>query len=549
MSAAAVEPPALRVTGTLGDALAPAALAALDGEPLASYLADRRWYGAKGEPAAVARFAAVIPLRAPGVAAALTLVDVALPGGRRERYQLPLAVRSAGRRASGAARGTSGDARDDAAALARVEAGDARGVLIDATEEPAFREWLWEAFQRGETVAGEGARLVVESMPAGGAAPSDPCPPSRLLSAEQSNSSIVYGDRAILKLFRRLEAGESPEVEIARFLATRTTFRHTPALRGAARVEAGDGPAGAAGMLQAFVADADDAFSSARDCARHYLGAAPSDALDGPPSDAAPVPFAADAARLGAITRELHEALASDAHDPEFAPRPAGAAEVARWVAGAERAVVAGLDLLERRRAAGALGTRDAASADVAAVRRDDVTRLIGRVAGAVGDDAGQLVRHHGDYHLGQVLRTRAGDFFVIDFEGEPARPLAERRARNSALRDVAGMLRSFAYAAAIAAAAEDRARAAAAARSSRWEREVRRAFLAGYFGDDGGAPAREAPYLPRRRDRADALVALFEAEKLFYELAYELNNRPDWVWVPLAGVARLLDPAWDGGR
>ena len=176
------------------------------------------------------------------------------------------------------------------------------------------------------------------------------------------------------------------------------------------------------------------------------------------------------------------------------------------------------------------------------AARGDELRRLLAGVAPTLGGDAGQLVRHHGDYHLGQVLRAADGDFMIIDFEGEPARPLAERRAPHSALRDVAGMVRSLADAAAMASSGDgDAGRPAAAARSSQWERAVRDGFLEGYFR---GGPGTERPaaFLPREREHADALLALFETEKVFYELAYELNNRPDWAWVPLAGIARLLE-------
>ena len=155
-----------------------------------------------------------------------------------------------------------------------------------------------------------------------------------------------------------------------------------------------------------------------------------------------------------------------------------------------------------------------------------------------ISDDAGQLVRHHGDYHLGQVLRTSADDFQIIDFEGEPARPLAERRERNSALRDVAGMLRSFAYAAATLAA-EQRAHVNSQLlerRSAAWERSSRAAFLRGYLGGPRGA------FLPADPERVEALLALFETEKLFYEMSYELNNRPEWVWIPINGASALAE-------
>jgi maltose alpha-D-glucosyltransferase/alpha-amylase len=149
-------------------------------------------------------------------------------------------------------------------------------------------------------------------------------------------------------------------------------------------------------------------------------------------------------------------------------------------------------------------------------------------------------IRHHGDYHLGQVLRTVEGRWMIIDFEGEPSRPLEERRARHSPLRDVAGMLRSFAYAAAsgamrIGGLGRD---PQVEARSARWEREAREQFLGGYLAEHGAAADALLPSTPTG---TTALLALFEAEKLFYELGYELDNRPAWAWIPLRGIAKLL--------
>jgi trehalose synthase-fused probable maltokinase len=161
-----------------------------------------------------------------------------------------------------------------------------------------------------------------------------------------------------------------------------------------------------------------------------------------------------------------------------------------------------------------------------AGVVLEDVDALVA----AVGDDAGATVRHHGDYHLGQVLRGGDGALYVIDFEGEPARPLEARRARHSAARDVAGMLRSFAY----AASAGELQRGTPAPEG--WEERAREAFLAGYFG------AVDASLLPPGEANARTLLTVFELEKAVYELRYELNNRPDWVGIPVAGIARLLE-------
>jgi maltose alpha-D-glucosyltransferase/alpha-amylase len=175
--------------------------------------------------------------------------------------------------------------------------------------------------------------------------------------------------------------------------------------------------------------------------------------------------------------------------------------------------------------------------ADAVLRRRTELLGDLDALADAVGSHPGERIRHHGDYHLGQVLKGADGRFMIIDFEGEPARLLAERRAPHSALRDVAGMLRSFAYAAASAAMETGGVGASADVerRSARWEREARDAFLAGYQA------AGPAAFLPADPDAVAPLVTLFELEKVFYELAYELNNRPDWIWIPLRGIGRRL--------
>jgi len=201
--------------------------------------------------------------------------------------------------------------------------------------------------------------------------------------------------------------------------------------------------------------------------------------------------------------------------------------------------MAAGLALLEAR--ASALPAAAAREARTLLARRGEFAALVDAAADAVAGHAGALIRHHGDYHLGQVLRAPDGTFYVIDFEGEPARPLAERRERHSALRDVAGMLRSFGYAAAAGAMAASGDRAAALA--ERWEGEVRGAFLAGYE-EGNGADRGGSGILPDGADARRQLLSLFEIEKAFYELAYELNNRPDWVWIPMHGIARLLQGA-----
>jgi maltokinase len=304
----------------------------------------------------------------------------------------------------------------------------------------------------------------------------------RRMTGEQSNTSIALGDELLLKLYRRLEGGENPDLELPRFL-TRAGFDRVPAVLGYVRYIPVDGEPSAVAMLQAFLPDAVDAW-------RWLLDAlsAGDDAL-------------LEIGRLGTVTAEMHRALAWHPQDLAFPARPAAAQDRVEWRRSAEHQVelaVAAAPELDRLRSA----IRDAFDAFE---RSSEST----------------VSRIHGDYHLGQLLRSR-NEFWVIDFEGEPARALADRRRPGSPLRDVAGMLRSLDYAARTVERSEDASGFAADA----WLREAREAFLRAYRS--AGMAVDEQ------------LLRAFELEKACYEVHYEANNRPDWTWLPLRALERL---------
>lgn len=467
----------------------------LSSDRLLRFLMTRRWFGAKGREPEGARVVDVVPV---GTAGWIARVDVALRDGA-ERYQLTLRGLRSGVRGHG-------------------------DELAEGLEDPAFRRALGEALAHGTALEGLGIRWVVDWT---GTVP-DELPVPGLAGAEQSNTSLIFGERAIMKLYRRLEPGEHPEAEVARFLTTRAHFPHTPELLATARFESSSGTEVAA-LLQRFLPGSRDAWSVALARGREAFRV---EADTG-------IPFAAEAETLGDVTRAMHVALASDERDPAFAAEPATAADVAQWANAVRVASERAMALLERSLTSGSLPAAVTGDAEEVLGRRDAVCSLVDGWIAEVGGDAGARIRHHGDYHLGQLLYTADGTFMVIDFEGEPARPLRERRAKHSVLRDVAGMLRSFWYAAATCA---DAARAQlgdrdAMTRAERWEREMRDAFLRGYLPE-----GREHPrFLPQARARLDVLMELFETEKLFYELTYELNNRPTWVWIPLRGLVMML--------
>ena len=503
--------PLLRVHGAwVADALDPAVVRGLAPDDLARWLVTRRWFGAKGRPPAQAHITEVIPVEWGGDRAVVTRLLTTSKTGAEQSFQLPLVARA-------------GEPHDEGAAgavLARVEAGREQGVLMDALEDAGFRARLGAALGEGAAFEGDGARWTI--APVGTPTRGLDALPSDVSRAEQSNSSVRFGDRAMLKLFRRLEHGENPDVEIGTFLTTRTTFKHTPSVLGVIHYGDAAGASYVTGMLSRFVVGARDGWAIALDEARA--------ALRSGRGDGATV-FASEASHIGRMTRDLHAALASSPDTPGFRTDPVSLGDAEQWEGAARLAIEDALTLLGDRadtlpKPHQAMARAIAGRRAAALARLDDVAARVRSSLESGGGSALRKTRHHGDYHLGQLLRGEKGVWFIVDFEGEPSRPLSERRALSSPLRDVAGMLRSFAYAAATAAA--ERGALGVDARTeiaaARWERDVRAAFLAGYDASDD-----------------DPLVALFEMEKLFYELRYELNNRPEWVWIPLRGIARLF--------
>ena len=322
----------------------------------------------------------------------------------------------------------------------------------------------------------------------------------RPMGAEQSNSSIVFGEQQVLKVFRRVEPGLHPELEMLRFLSLRG-FENIATLTGWYDYS-GELMQATLGIMQEFIGKARDGWDLA---------------LDDPLGVLARIPA------LGAATGEMHRVLASDANDPAFASEEPSAEALSLLTATIDEQIEqAFIDL----------PSDNPALAPIAGRAEEVRDRLQAMSHVGVG---GRLIRHHGDYHLGQTMLA-AGEggrddlrWIILDFEGEPARSLLERRRKRSPLRDVAGMLRSFAY----AASASELLRGVPA--PAGWEEQARSAFLEAYM------ETVDPSLLPAGRPATEKLLAIFELEKAVYELRYELNNRPDWVAIPVAGIARLL--------
>jgi trehalose synthase-fused probable maltokinase len=437
--------------------------------------------------------------------------------------------------------------------------GARKGLLFDAWLDDRFARALLETIEREEETRTRLGDLRGQQTAAFGDVRGDRTEELRItrMSVEQSNTSIVYGDRLILKLFRRIEPGIHPDFEIASYLTNRAGFDRVPSVTAALHYERPGNPSTTLAMMQRLVKSQGDGWAHATDeLSRFYDQVAGSDSpslapqtsfgeliLEAPPKRIQDVMggYLRTAETLGRRSAELHLALASDANDPAFSPEPFTRDDLAAVAADAAEQATRALETLRAR----VIAEQSAAGipADVAR-RAGELVQWSDRLLDAARSGpplefTTAKIRVHGDYHLGQVLWAE-GDFYILDFEGEPTRPLAERRAKQSPFKDVAGMLRSFSYAAYAALFAHVAARPADFPRLESWARIwqtwAMASFLRGYFHKAGGAI-----FLPAVSSQRDALLRFFMLNKALYELNYELNNRPEWVRIPLWGVFDLI--------
>jgi maltose alpha-D-glucosyltransferase / alpha-amylase len=381
--------------------------------------------------------------------------------------------------------------------------------------------------------------------------------PARLGSAEQSNTSIIYGRQIILKLFRRLQAGENPDVEIGRFLTETAHFQNIPPFLGEITITPSAGDKTTVAMLQGLVENEGDGWQWFLDQLSEFYASVIS--LPAPASTPALFTAAPEtpaelskhasltldaAALLGRRTAEMHLALATPTDDPAFCAEPLTPEDLNRDALRIEDQIRSAFDALRNK-----LASLPDDIADDAALLLSRRRELLARARSiATGDSAGRKFRIHGDYHLGQTLRIASkatptgGNFVMLDFEGEPARPLAERRRKQSPLKDVAGMLRSFSYA---AFSALDRFRTAhpdregAAENLMLWSRAWESAAVAAFLQAYRAAMAAQPELIPPA-GRAQDLLRAYLLEKGMYELLYELDNRPTWLRIPLTGILHL---------
>jgi len=454
-----------------------AVIAQLLGEgSLQEWLVAQRWFASKSHAVRSAELIDAAVLEGEP-ALAVALVQVEFASRDHQIYQVPL--------------GLSTGPMAPEASLGRIDDRDVVDAMLDTALARALLERL-EAESRIQTARGLYSFLRVE-----GGAPlgSDRAP--RLLAVEQSNTSVVFGEEIMLKVFRRLEPGINPELEMLRFL-TAHGFDRVAELYAWYEYE-GQRLAATLGVAQRYVTDAVGGW----EFALAEIASNPNGLLE-------------RLAELGSVTGHLHTTLASDSGDPAFAPEQPSAEWVELLTATIDEEIERIFLALPSDDRLAPIAGRGPEVRDRLAMRR------------RVGL-SGRLIRTHGDYHLAQTLHSPAG-WFVIDFEGEPVRPLSERRRKRSALRDVAGMMRSFAY------LAEAAARAHSARRTAGFEAAARGAFLDAYV------ESIDPMLLPAGRSAIDSLLSIFELERAMYELQYELDHRPDWVPIPVAGVSALLE-------
>ena len=510
-------------------AMATKTLHQLEHEVLPGYVQLQRWYGAKGVPVRRARLSDQVVWEADKHAWMIALFYVETgdtTAWEAATYFVPLALNW---------EDGHGDVRAGehaAATIAKTRQQANVGTLRDAFAEASFCRALVAAIGEGRDVPMAQGRLSFVPTTAFTALASDGLSDLAVSAplAQSSNTAVVIGERLFLKGYRRVRRGMNPEFEMGRFLTEVAQFAHCVPVAGALNYVAADGASMSLAMLQAYVSNQGDGWTYTVQYLNQHFSMI-MNSTETVPDDIHGL-YLTLVRTLGERTAELHRALGVPGGGPAFDPEPIAEHDIAAWKAHVLADAKATFDLLART-----IDRLDEKLRDDAMILLRNPDWLHTIIDGVRFDLTGaHKLRYHGDYHLGQVL-LRRNDFLIIDFEGEPARSLEERRAKHSPLRDVAGMLRSFDYArwSALrnaALTAEDVARCAPFAEA--WLAATRAAFLDAYAQIAAGAG------LFASFEGASTLIRLFETEKALYELRYELDNRPTWAEIPLKGLLAL---------
>ncbi len=519
---------------------------------LPAYLRSRRWFAGKARRMKWARVLEAIPLANGASHLHLLLVQADYTEGDPDLYSLPVAFAS----------GPEAErmlAEAPGAVIARVAEASRQHILFDALQDKGSCLFFLDTIGHRRRFRGAGGEIL--GVPARafrkirGELKEAPAPvPGK---AEQSNSSVIFGDKMILKIFRRIDQGVNPDLEIGTYLTEEAAFPHTPPVGGSLQYRRAHEEPMTLAVLMGFVPNQGDAWQYTLDNLGRFferVTARSADIKEVPCPGSRPlrmvdevVParvndligsYLLSARRLGERTAEFHLAMASNVGNPSFAPEPFTPFYQRSLYQSMRNLTAQTFSLLRKR-----VGTLPETDRGQGRVVLDMEERILKRFQGILDRKITAMrIRVHGDYHLGQVLFT-GKEFVLIDFEGEPARSLAERRIKRSPVRDVAGMLRSFHYASyapligGVGGSVRSDDVKSLEPWADCWNAWVSAAFLQGYL-----AVAKEGAFLPRTREELSILLDTFLLEKAIYELGYELNNRPNWVKLPLLGILSLME-------
>jgi maltose alpha-D-glucosyltransferase/alpha-amylase len=541
----------IRVDKSWEDVLAGKAREDLEYRILPAYLPLCRWFGSKAK--GIRKISIADDLHVGEESPHLLLLLVAYNEGIEEYYLLPVSFVTGEEAVRKCAE------EHPHGVICNLQAGDTTGLLIDGTCDPQMLNAFFAVIAERKKMKGKygvltgapGAALKeMLSRPGANFEPS-------IFKAEQSNTSVRYGQNLLMKLYRRQNEGTNPELDALRFLTEKTRFNNIPPFAGVLEYRRmGSSQPWTVALLQGFVENVGDAWHYSLDVASKYFERALFKRSQIAPSQAEPLfqivndsceahPIMLDlvgalfiemVALLGKRTAEMHIALASSPADPVFAPEPFSILYQRSMYQSMQSLVRKNLDLLNRQTERLPRDLQDDAKSVMAAEKPilDSLRSISREKISAV------KTRIHGDYHLGQVLYT-GKDFVVMDFEGEPARSLGERKLKYSPVKDVAGMVRSFHYAAYGALFLDGTLKGGdltyAQSWVDPWYRLTKGVFLSSYLRTAG-----TLPIVPQRSEEFDLLLRVYLLEKAVYELGYELNNRPKWTAIPIKGILTILD-------
>jgi maltose alpha-D-glucosyltransferase / alpha-amylase len=552
--------PEIRVSGSWEKILKGSGLRQLEQAVLPDHLMKSRWFQGKGRNITRVAIAESFTIPIDSSTVLLTLVEVTYSEGQPEVYLLPLHFMVQ------EGTGINPLIEFPEAVLARLKVDDKEGLLYDGIHNPKFRQALLEMIARRKGVRNNGDRLFGRPGPGFITILGDQEFPlnSQVARAEQSNTAVIYEKTFFLKMYRRMEEGIHPELEIGRYLSDRIRFPHVAPLAGVLEYRRSGSEPISLALLQGYVASQGDAwvftFSEVKQFVDRVL-AYREEAKDG--SKPAPVPepvpghpelppqlvemmtgfYSEMVALLGKRTAEFHLGLTMPTEDAAFSPEPFALLYQRSLLQSMRTRARKVFDLLRRslpklsetlRPEAEALIEREA---EIFAVMQKLVSHKF----------SATKTRVHGDYHLGQILFT-GNDFIIIDFEGEPVKSLSERRIKQSPLVDVAGMMRSFYYASYAVTMQRTHVRPEDIPYLRPWLHSWYRynsgIFLSSYLERVG-----DAQFLPSDRGELEVMLHAFMLDKAVYELGYELNNRPDWIGIPISGICELLAPEKAKGK